>query len=60
MAYAKLFLTLIVLFVIAVVLTAIEKRQGAIYHCSFWEQVRLNFAVLGIGACLAFLALSND
>lgn len=58
MEYSRFALMLITMFIIAFILTKIEERQGSIYHCTFWEEVRMNFSVLSIGGCLALLKLS--
>lgn len=59
MEFLKLFGMLVAMFTLAIILALIEKHQGAIYHCTFWEQVRLNFAALAIGGCLVLLAISK-
>jgi len=60
MEYLKVLIMLAVMFVVAFVATKIEERQGSIYHCTFWEEVRMNFAVLALGGCLVLLLLSKQ
>lgn len=57
--FIKLLILILIEAVVAIILTMIEKKQGSIYHATFWEEVRMNFAILFLGGVPVLLYFSK-